>query len=151
MYNMTDKQLKIQEAIMIAIHWDLEKARKIELLLKWSKCFLNTYNEYATFIWWRKMITDCDKQLIRVFDPDLYNYTIIWLPPTLSRVLTTLGDDFESCFIVNHKDYKNWQWINIFSEDHAIHWKLLNEDWSDSTLFDQSEKTQDAVYNLLIS
>lgn len=82
--------------------------------------------------------------------PRLVN--IFWLPPTLSRVLNGLGDKY-----YYHPYYKY-----IYREcdiDTIIKWKnsiistasevceryLLNEDWSDKTLFEQPEHIITAI------
>lgn len=137
---MTDKQLKMQEAIMIAIHGSIEEAREKEYKIVW--CMWFDWDWLRRYYWkWFNWYTDNGDYSI--FWPK--EEKIIWLPPTLSRVLISLGEHYElvpwgldDMVISNRK-----------TKDNICDWKLLNEDWSDATLFDQSEDTQDAIYNLL--
>lgn len=82
------------------------------------------------------------------------NFDIIWLPPTLPRVLQALGDLY-------------WRWHRIIWLENKIveihrerimeqrnfedlcNRKLLNSDNTDATLFDQDQSTQDAIALLL--
>ena len=67
---------------------------------------------------------------------------IIGLPPTLARVLNALGWDYwydnDRGSILNHQEDK----LMCVRE-------LLNEDWTDATLRDQSEETQESIALLL--
>lgn len=135
---MTDKQLKIQEAIMIAIHGSLAQAKRNERSIVWclyrckrdKEILRRHWNE--AYWWWV-----CNRD----------NYVIIWLPPTLSRVAAALSNTW--CWY-SISDWSimttDWWWR---TREYVCDWELLNEDWSDATLFDQSEETQDAIYNLL--
>lgn len=76
---------------------------------------------------------------------------IVWLPPTLARVLNGLGQNNfvevkynKGGFI----DVKYWDiqcLIFLNFSDNWIEWKLLNDDWSEMTLFEQSNETISAI------
>ena len=77
----------------------------------------------------------------------VYNITILYstmqhMPPTLSRVLTALWD---YCYI-NLSIYSAYLWA---TPEHFCKRKLLNEDMTDCNLRQQSQETQDAIYNIL--
>lgn len=61
---------------------------------------------------------------------------------SLSRVLTALGSDYLWC----------WYWIEVrfwYELDFVCERKLLKNDWSDATLFDQSQETQDILFDII--
>lgn len=178
---MTDKQLKMQEAIMIAIHWDLEKSRKKENM-KWaltSSWFTMLEKDLIFVKWWYNWEDYDDDEIEHIsylsypLTDDNWNMVmdenwkiksvdeeIIWLPPTLSRVLTAINKQRRNYYyhpkwyIYVEQDldeYTNSKFGIISTAMELCEWRLLNEDWSDATLFDQSEATQDIIYNLLIS
>ena len=141
---MTTKQLEIQEAIILACHpWlSLEEAKQKEL---WFSCMIKS--NYS----WIKNI----QQVIDTSIDDFTVYTslypnwfdssyivdIIWLPPEISRVLVALWN----------YSYYEW-WICEDTADWLIRKcdrKLLNENWTSATLRDQSEATQDILYNII--
>lgn len=61
---------------------------------------------------------------------------------SLARVLTALGDEY--CML---HYWSIWNKTNAYRK--VCDWKLLNSDWTDATLFDQSEETQKAIALLL--
>jgi len=147
---LTDKQLKIQECIMIASHpWlSLEEAKKKEFYsTPWCKVVRRKnwyttvfatvvstrYDMLYTYIQpysWRSYSP------VRIAEKDIEE--IIWRPPTLPRVLNALWWSFwESKWYI----FDQWR-------EHCER-KLLNEDWTDATLRDQSEETQDTISLLL--
>lgn len=71
---------------------------------------------------------------------------IIWLPPSLARVLNALGSEFY---------FWNWLWHaekisnNYENRKYICDRNLLNKDWSDATLRDQEESTQNTIVVLL--
>lgn len=77
---------------------------------------------------------------------------------SLQRVLTAINKKRRNYYhhpkgyIYKEQDldeYTNSKFGIISTAMELCEWRLLNEDWSDATLFDQSEETQDAIYNLL--
>jgi len=72
---------------------------------------------------------------------------IIWHPISLSRVVSALWRDYEIWPWTVKWHIAIWDWINkklICSR------KLINEDWSDAMLEDQSDQTIYSLYNLII-
>lgn len=136
---MTDKQLKIQEAIMIAIHGSIKEAREKEKDVTWCLKIARKLSRFANSF-------DKQDEVVVVNNYYYTKWKIIWLPPTFSRVLAAL---YGIAFWYDRLTDAIY-WINERYEKYTIcDWKLLNEDWSDTNLFDQSEETQDAIYNLL--
>jgi len=162
---MTDKQLKMQEAIMIAIHGNIEEAREKENK-KWAltSSWFTLLDKDLIFVKWlyNWNYDDYDDKIKHIsclsypLRDDNWNMVmdenweiksvdedIIWLPPTLSRVLTAIGDN-----------YAYMHWSIQFMTDYRVNKylctrELLNEGWGDATLFDQSEETQNTIYKLL--
>lgn len=72
--------------------------------------------------------------------------TKYYYPISLSRVLTALGES---------KSYSNWYILDRGRDWFCSYFKkvckrkLLNEDWTDATLFDQSQETITAIWVLL--
>ena len=159
--NLTEKQLKVQEAILLRLHpgKSLEEARRQEPIL-W--CILSIVESFWPI---HGTIIDYEESLHLIeytikWDDwaiekamNLNKFNIIWLPPPLSRVLQALGEDYvfiqwwiykinslASCLAV---------WSVRYLEEEKVHRKLLNDDGSDATLRDQSQETQDAIDKLL--
>lgn len=81
---------------------------------------------------------------------DLMQWNIIWHPITLARVLSVLDTSRKNWHIETHQ-YKDWSFL-IFTDKSNMPVcgrKLLNENWSDATLDDQSDETIQAIYNIL--
>lgn len=77
---------------------------------------------------------------------------------SLQRVLTAINKKRRNYYhhpkgyIYKEQDldeYTNSKFGIISTAMELCERRLLNEDWSDATLFDQSEETQDAIFNLL--
>jgi len=137
---MTDKQLKTQEAIMIAIHGSIKEAREKEKDVTWCLKIARKLSRFANSF-------DKQDEVVVVNNYYYTKWKIIWLPPTLDRVLYCLWSIWLwSCFADWSIMTTNW---GCRIREYVCDWKLLNEDWSDTNLFDQSEETQDAIYNLL--
>lgn len=80
----------------------------------------------------------------------------IWLPPTLSRVLTALWEDY---WYNNHKSmiYETSEIIQDLESNNfdisinkICKRKLLKDDKTEATLFDQDEETQKTIAKLFI-
>lgn len=101
----------------------------------------------------KKCRVDLPKQVNNNWHPyDYLSYEVIWLPPTLPRVLQALGsnwayvEEYAELKRLSHMDMREWreegnEWI--------IKRKLLNSNKTDATLFDQDQSTQDAIALLL--
>lgn len=135
--NLTPELKFIQEKLVLAAHpWlSLEDALNIEIknphCLKIAKMLKRYFNQY-----WEPQE--------ELFEWNRYDYTkwkIIWLPPSLPRVLNGLGD--------NYMYVPCWCIYSILAyaldKDQLCDRKLLNDDWSDATLFDQSEEIITAI------
>lgn len=142
----------IQDRILEAVHWcSLEEARIKESIKKWclyycewiilEYLFTKVPNEYEYF----PVFYNIRKDRTENWDWD-YDYPIIWLPPTLSRVLTALWPEFY-CW--------NWIWHaekisnNYENRKYVCQRKLLKDSWEDCNLFDQSPETITAIWVLL--
>lgn len=154
---MTDKQLKMQEAILLAVHpWcTIEQAREKELVewcmvdvkwWLWEKEWISKVIEYereqCKIVWCKTRLTTW------------IHFSIIGLPPTLERTLVALGDVF-------------WKWHRIIRLENKIvcihrerlmqnrnfedlcDRKLINSDWTPCDLFQQDISTQDTIYSIL--
>lgn len=157
----------IQDRILEAVHWCfLEEAREKELWKFW--CFVKYYwdsfrwDEVSNYQVIKKMDDDILFKNIWLSDDinnpsyrvtyhnfketEIESYEIIWLPPTLSRVLTALWPEFY-CW--------NWIWHaekisnNYENRKYVCQRELINKDWTDATLFDQTPETQLAIGVLL--
>jgi len=141
--NLTPQDLLIQEKILLAVHkWcTIEEAREKDLWY-WSVLQTNENN--------RRQPAWEVRRIWRLTRPqeatDMSWYDIIWLPPTLSRVLTALWNEYFQyiwmifCF-ENDDDWEYKQQVCMR--------KLLNDDGTDATLRDQSQETKDKVAELL--
>lgn len=75
-----------------------------------------------------------------------------YYPISLSRVLSVLDTSRKNWHIETHQ-YKDWSFL-IFTEKSNMPVcgrKLLNENWSDAILDDQSDETIQAIYNILFT
>lgn len=144
--NLSPMQLFCQNEIVKSAHpWlSLEEAKEVELKAKW--CLVT--------VLFRVVLSRVSH--VVMYDEEKYRdkkHDIIGLPPSLARVLNALGE-YNYCYyewkIIDNEDawcdcqrckYCCWIW--------RIHRKLLNEDWTDATLRDQSEETQESIALLL--
>lgn len=163
--NLTPQQLFVQDSLILASHpWlSFEEAKKREISKFW--CILqNIFLWKTTIIWYwiQKPWYVKNFDVLTEFDWfdtftewDVGNKNIIWLPPTLPRVLNLL----ENAIVE-----KGWRWRSVLYRDETIYdftsWditdeakicerKLLNEDWTPCNLRQQSEETQTAIALLL--
>lgn len=112
------------------------------------------YEKYAdkTLSLWCLYISEITKKT-EVYDWTIWNNyirAIIWHPITLARVLSVLDTSRKNWHIETHQ-YKDWSFL-IFTDKSNMPVcgrKLLNENWSDATLDDQSDETIQAIYNIL--
>ena len=134
-------QLFCQEKLILASHpWlSLEWARDREKKIEW--CLVTVLHAIWVpqegYTWVEKTVTYNEE---KYWDKA---HKIIWLPPTLPRVLNSLGMGYH---------YSKWVIVssnNILIDGLPVRRKLLNEDWTDATLRDQSEETQNAIALLL--
>ena len=150
---LSPMQLFCQEKLILASHpWlSFNDAEIEERCTKWClySCewevleylFTKVPNEYECFpVFYNKR-----KDKTEHWDWD-YDYPIIWLPPTLARVLNALGSEFYCRNWIRHAEKIS---NNYENRTYICQRKLLNEDWTDATLFDQSEETQLAIALLL--
>lgn len=138
---LNDKQLAVQEAILKRLYPNLtlEEAKKKEL---WFWCIV----KHSDWEYWKQIskvkFVRKDRDGNRVTTEDILSndIEIIGLPPTLPRILTALGKDFW---------YNYWVIDNMYDGSFRPKRKLLNEDMTDCNLRQQSQETQDAIYNIL--
>lgn len=158
--NLTPMQLFSQEKILLALYpWlSIEEAREKEIRLiwciyfnnkYWERCKLNRYLQHHNYYNW----TPINQQRILPvlsWEAEMRKrvINIIGLPPTLPRVLEALGD--------YRHIYYNWiirktsnLGIARWTTDWITQRKLLNDDKTDATLFDQSIETQNRIWELL--
>lgn len=154
---LTQQQLFVQEKILLAVHWEtIEEARAKEAKLRW--CEIETRDNKV------RNVSRYDEEtwVYRDWNWDWFDSgdfwigqlsgreAVIWLPPTLPRVLTTLWVDY---------GWKEWYLHAIVMYNVPINWEkaqfiqiprqLLNSDWTDATLRQQTEETQEAIAKLL--
>lgn len=72
---------------------------------------------------------------------------VTWMQITLPRILFAMWANSAKNYLTSYE----FTWIcNIQNEyDEWFKRKMFTDEWEDATLFDQSEATQDAIYNLL--
>ena len=156
-------QLYCQNEIVKRAHpWlSLEEAKKKDLEAKWciSELFTNDWDsvcEYLTdskfsylpiWTWPYKNHWPLHKKIVEDYIKKEQR-EIAGIPPTLARVLNALWDEyFFDNIILKKTDWdEDWQ---IIDTDRICERKLLNEDWTDATLRDQSEETQEKIYSLM--
>ncbi len=133
----------IQDRILEAVHWcSLEEAREREKQIEW--CLVT-----VCFTVWMSLV-----EHMVTYDEEKYwdkVHKIIGLKPSLAKVLTALGDEYHRGKIKDH--YWERIWIIHTSQYWAVicsaRRKLLNEDKSEASLFDQSQETITAIWVLL--
>ncbi len=151
---LTPKQIEMQEDILLKIYeWcTFEDAIEKEYESIWQKfnwlyICSRTRNAWDCWTMSQDDFTEasCDDELL--FD----NIFI-----SLQKVLTTLNFSWYNPSYW----YLQW-WIHEINErtndnettfkiwDYVCDRKLLNDNWTDATLRDQSEETQDIIYNIL--
>lgn len=143
---LNNKQLATQEAILKRLYpWvSMEEILGKEYIL--DNCILYSDSFYHIHQYWKNVIMKQTEWCI--FTKWSYNIyhskqiikSIIGLPPTLSRVLTAFGKDFW---------YNYWVIDNMYDGSFRCERKLLNEDMTECNLRQQSQETQDAIYNIL--
>lgn len=109
-------------------HWIIDTV--LSLIDYWQRIELIVYS------WINKNIVNLNPT---IWDIDKYN--IIWHPIWLSRVLHYLW-----VYFIRYK--KNWV-ATVRSGDYETFEWILIKDWNDAILDDQSEKTIQAIYNLI--
>lgn len=148
--NLTPKQLKVQEAMLLRLYpgKSLEEARSEEIKCPWCLIYhVDLYDRSKKSILRSNKFTwmiDNDYQVSFFIGIwwSCKNNDIIWLPPTLPKVLDALGSP---------RSYLDWYIWELWRDWYAtsIQRKLRNDDGTDATLRDQSIETQDAVGRLL--
>lgn len=138
---MTDKQLKMQEAILLAVHpWcTIKQAVEKETSILWCLAIDDGILWHYCWKWFWRWTGEKWYFNAWFFDK------IIGLPPTLERTLVALGDgywyDWGICYMDEYADWDEYQ--------REIPRKLLNDNWTPCDLFSQSEETQDTIYSIL--
>jgi len=151
---LTQLDKDLQDIIIQKIHWVwLEEARQKELI-NW--CLLTNWYSDDTLYMFTYMEWHAWKEFA-IFhrapeDPQqIYwsknKYEIIWLPPSLDRVLYALWSNWLwSCFIDWSIMTTDW---GCRIREYVCDWKLLNDDWTPATLRDQSIETKEKIYQLI--
>lgn len=137
---ITPIMLFCQEQILKRLYPDmsLNESKNLELwqiwckLTRWEYVYMDEYEWQWIISWWSIL-----------YSPEILEEEIIWLPPTLSRVLSALGDDY---FFQSNAIYTYWLWGQVVFKCER---KLLNSNKTDATLFDQSEETILSIAKLL--
>lgn len=159
--HLTEKQLAVQEKILLAVHeWrTIEEAKDKEFYsMPWCKV-VRRKNLYTTVLCtvvrprynmlysYILPYNSSNYSPIRIAKKDI-EY-IIWLPPTLPRVLNALWDYYLD--LLNNWKNISRVYVTIEEEDRREYFdrKLLNSDWSDCCIWEQSEETQNKVAELL--
>lgn len=145
--NFTPQQLKIQEAMLLRLYpgKSLEQVRRIEYdlwcyyLYQWYVTF---FNSSSVHIIWDEFTLNHENWK----QPDI---TIIWLPPTLPRLLDSLWFDY-TYMLWDIVQITSMKWHTINGRRTLCKRKLRNEDSTDANLRDQSIETQDAIGDLFI-
>ena len=73
---------------------------------------------------------------------------IIWLPPTLDRVLYVLWESCIDWWFYVSNTWKMFKYTRPAPEV-ICERKLLNSNWTSATLFDQSIETKEKIYQLI--
>lgn len=118
-----------------------------------SKLDLRLQEKILKRLYWNMSIEEVrieeDKQPRCIWEYNNWNPICVWLPPTLARVLSALGDDYfyKSTYIVQASNF--WDDWDTIWYSYITHRKLLNEDKTEMSLFDQDEYVKQAIDNLL--
>lgn len=141
---LENRQLEMQEAILLKLHHtkNISDAKILEIK-KW--CIINWYEALETEDWCLMLLKIIDNSL-PIVAAELLKW-VVWLPPTLPRVLTAFGDQYyyRDWFIVYEYKDRTWYWWIPQCER-----KLLNEDRTPCDLFLQSKETQRAIYDIIV-
>jgi hypothetical protein len=158
---MTPKQIQLQEAIVLACHpWlSIVECLKIEsqfgclVIDKWivDSCWWVIKNDI-----WHKFMYKLNHFTRWDMYPSRLYWEPIWLPPTLPRVLTALEQVYKEGNWLRI-EYSSWTiWCNEYCEygtyqcnKRVFDRKLLKDSWEDATLFDQSQLTQDILFDII--
>ncbi len=159
--NLTPKQIATQEAMLLRLYpgKSLQEAKKQEPILWLIVSVVEPHwPVYGTIVHYEetKYFTEytivwSDKEIEKVMNRNMNNYNIIWLPPTLPRVLDALRSHS-----IRRCDYL-WEKYDCVYIRRSMHWviwenierKLRNDDGTDAILRDQDIQTQDSVSSLL--
>ncbi len=142
---LSEQQLKVQEQILLSMHkWcNIEEAKRKDLVFwcLYSETRNNTNNIYTCVVYRDGFIPQPNKNL------EWYVCNIIWLPPTLSRVIIALTDicckkegkrisyDTNELFFVDTRD--------------ECKTKICDRKIGDYNLREQSEDTQNKIAHFL--
>lgn len=154
---LTQLDKDIQEIIIQKIHWLwLKQSREKELDLKWCIVIGYKNTECEKCYYTNSLMMDWDYIIFHPFNHEMYGRYdekpiefssicpehIIWLPPTLERVIYCLW--FEYWVFGNYFCELKPNWFETICD-----WNLLNDDWTSATLRDQSELTKKTIYKLI--
>lgn len=151
---LTQLDKDLQEIIIQKIHWVwLEEAKQKELI-NW--CLLTNWYSDDTLYMFTYMEWHAGKEFA-IFhrapeDPQqIYwnqkKYEIIWLPPSLDRVLYCLWSVSAKNYLTSYE--MSWRCKITTEYDEEFERKLLNDDWTSATLRDQSIETKEIIYQLI--
>ena len=158
---MNKMQTYMQEEILKRLYpWKSLEEVKQEELKFWCKLWTDYAEDqelyWFTYMWYNEhkeehhiMFNRTTEQIGNVKDlKDKWIIgDIIWLPPTLPRVLQALR-----WYLYIRDDLPKVRTLYLSYADNQnreAERKILNEDMTDATLFDQSEETQKAIALLL--
>lgn len=110
------------------------------------------HKKYAdkTLSLWCLYISEITKRT-EIYDGDIWkNYirAVVWHPISLARVLSALGDTYFFDKRIFQKIERDDDWY-VINTGYICNRKLLNDDWRDVILEDQSDETIKAIYNIL--
>lgn len=137
----------IQEKILLSIYpWcSIEEAKKKESKIPWCKVIIKPHHYEVEVIGFdRDTLEYIDDERDRFKEHHIIE--ILGLPPTLSRVLYCFGIEFYFWNGIRHAEKIS---NNYENRTYICDRKLLNSEWTDATLFDQSEETQKVIALLL--
>jgi len=151
---LTPQQIEMQEAILLKIYeWcTLEDAIKKEYESIWQK-FNWLYICSRTRNAWNYWTMSQDDFTEASYDDELLFDNISF---SLQKILTTLNFSWYNpsywylqwwIYEINERTNDNETTFKIW--DYVCDRKLLNDNWTDATLRDQSKETQDIIYNML--
>jgi len=151
---LTPQQIEMQEAILLKIYeWcTLEDAIKKEYESIWQK-FNWLYICSRTRNAWNYWTMSQDDFTEASYDDELL-FDNIFI--SLQKILTTLNFSWYNpsywylqwwIYEINERTNDNETTFKIW--DYVCDRKLLNDNWTDATLRDQSKETQDIIYNML--
>ncbi len=139
---LTTQQLELQEAILKRLYpWvSIEEIRKKE----------NRDDAYIKVWIFNSKSKTIRNEYFKVYEIErnlVSRDGIIWLPPTLPRILTALWDEyFYSCWCI-----EIYVWADTWDKRYPLHYikrQLLNEDMTDRNLREQDQETQDILHSI---